>query len=160
MKSINVEIQRVAEATRLEVFTLIVPIDLASIFTGYSFLPAVTGVSNQRGCWDGIGQNRTVLFSDGSSAQETLTTYQLPVHFGYDINRFTGILRWLTHSMSGSWWFDDDTSDQTLITWRYTFRPRSPFLYPLVWCVAQGPWRGYMTKALRLATAQLMLQGN
>ncbi|MEM7469589.1 MAG: polyketide cyclase, partial [Pseudomonadota bacterium] len=56
-------------------FAHIVPIDLTSIITGYGPLPAVVKVQNQTGAWDGAGQSRTVVLSDGSLAQEILLAY-------------------------------------------------------------------------------------
>ena len=53
-------------------FSHIVPIDLANIFTGFRSLPAVKGMRDQTGTWDAASQSRTVLLSDGSSAQRPL----------------------------------------------------------------------------------------
>lgn len=53
-------------------FSHIVPIDLANIFTGFRPLPAVKGMRDQTGTWDAASQSRTVLLSDGSSAQRPL----------------------------------------------------------------------------------------
>lgn len=73
------------EVSTEEAFLHIVPIDLASIFTGYGPLPSVTKTLNQTGPWDAAGRSRTVVFSDGSSAEETLTSYEYPNRFAYRI---------------------------------------------------------------------------
>ncbi len=78
---IRSEVEAVVAVTQVEAFRYIVPIDLLSIFTGYGLLPAVTRVSEQKGAWDGAGQDRTFHFSDGSSAHETLTAYEYPSYF-------------------------------------------------------------------------------
>lgn len=65
------------EALIEEAFGQIVPIDLSSIFTGYGPLPAVMQTRDQSGAWDAAGRTRTVAFADGSSARESLTTYDV-----------------------------------------------------------------------------------
>ncbi len=144
------------EADRASCFLYIVPIDLASIFTGYGPLPAVTGTRNQSGGWNAPEQTRTVLLSDGSTAQELLTAYQQPRYFSYTVSAFSGVLRLLVASANGEWWFEtDQPATATLVKWRYAFNARSAWAAPLVWFITTLLWRGYMRKALRLAKAQL-----
>lgn len=137
------------------VFDHIIPIDLTSIFTGYGPLPAVTGVRDQTGAWDAAGQTRTVVLSDGSSAQESLTKYERPDYFGYTVSGFTGVLGLLVTSANGEWWFKSDPSGETRITWRYEFKARSALTAPIVAMITHLLWRGYMRKALRLSMTQL-----
>lgn len=73
-------------------FSHIVPIDLTNIFTGFQPLPAVKGMRNQTGTWDAASQSRTVLLSDGSSAQEALTAYRFPSHFAYRLEPFVFLI--------------------------------------------------------------------
>ncbi|MBI5604313.1 MAG: SRPBCC family protein, partial [Deltaproteobacteria bacterium] len=141
---------------QLEAFENIVPIDLTSIFTGYSLLPAVTGTKKQTGAWDGAGQTRTVLLADGSSVQEMLTKYDLPNYFSYNVSHFTGILRLLTIEADGEWWFSSTPSGETHIEWRYAFKAKSFLTAPLLWFISNMLWRGYMQKALQLLKAQLL----
>ena len=70
MSSLSATVEATVKADQATAFERIVPIDLASIFTGYGPLPAVTGIQNQMGAWDAAGQTRTVFLSDGSSSQE------------------------------------------------------------------------------------------
>ncbi len=137
------------------VFRINVPIDLESIFTGYGPLPAVIGTENQTGAWDGAGQCRTVLLSDGSSAQETLTKYEYPHYFSYRVSDFTGTLRLLAAAAEGEWWFRKIPADTTEIEWRYTFKSRSFWALPILWVITKVLWRGYMKKALGLLQVKL-----
>src|SRR5688572_1767103 len=89
-----------------DAFRQIVPIDLTSIFTGHGPLPAVTQTRDQSGAWDAAGRTRTVVFSDGSTAQESLTEYEYPHRFAYTIDHFTGVLRFLASKARGEWWFE------------------------------------------------------
>lgn len=156
MRSTSAEVHTTIQASPDKAFGHIVPIDLASIFTGYGPLPAVSGTRDQTGAWDGAGQTRTVLLSDGSSAREALTAYQFPSHFAYTVSGFTGVLRFLAKEARGEWWFEREPATQaTAIRWKYEFISRSPLLEPLVCFITQRLWKGYMRKALRLSKAQV-----
>ena len=137
-------------------FSHIVPIDLANIFTGFRPLPAVKGMRNQTGTWDAASQSRTVLLSDGSSAQEALTAYRFPSHFAYTVKGFAGILRFFASEAHGEWWFEQGSVTQpTTVRWRYQFVSRTRWLEPFVFLITQRLWRGYMAKTLRLSKAQV-----
>lgn len=155
MTSISATVTMELGVNQITAFEYIVPIDLTSIFVGYGPLPAVTGTKNQTGAWDGAGQTRTVLLSDGTSSQEMLTEYGHPNYFKYTVDRFTGILRFVTSSANGEWWFSIVSSDKTLIKWHYTFYAKSIFAVPILWFITKVLWRNYMIKALKLSKAQL-----
>lgn len=156
MRSTAAEVQICIAAPRDKAFSLIVPIDLTTIFTGLGPLPAVKGTRDQTGKWDAAGQTRTVLLSDGSSAQEALTAYQLPLHFAYRVRGFTGILRFFASEAHGEWLFEQEALSQaTSVRWRYEFISRARWLEPLVCLVTQRLWRKYMAQALRLSKAHV-----
>ena len=156
MSALSATVEADVKANQSAAFEHIVPVDLASIFTGYGPLPAVTGTQDHTGGWDAAGQTRTVLLSDGSSAQELLTRYDYPHYFSYTVSGFTGVLRWLTTSANGEWWFNrDGSSGKTQIKWRYAFNARSIVAAPVLWLIANLLWRGYMNKALALAKLQV-----
>ena len=60
---------------------------------GYGPLPAVARVENQTGKWDAVGQTRTIRLADGTTARETLTSYDAPYYFAYTVSDVTGALR-------------------------------------------------------------------
>jgi hypothetical protein len=155
MSLLSVTVKTTVKANQAKVFEHIVPIDLTSIFKGYGLLPSVIGTQNQVGAWDTAGQTRTVLLSDNSSAQELLTKYEHPRYFSYTVSSFTGLLRLLTTSASGEWWFSISSLDQTKIMWRYAFNARSILAVPVLWLIANVMWRNYMYKALHLSKEQL-----
>ena len=142
-------------ASQSAAFDHIAPIDLSSIFTGYGFLPAVTGTQHQTGAWDAAGQTRIVHLADNSTAQEELTKYDHPNYFSYTVSGFTGSLGLLASSANGEWRFSTDESGKTNIRWRYAFNARSFFAVPVLWFVVNFLWRGYMNKALSLSIQQL-----
>lgn len=155
MNSVSVTVHTCVLASQIAAFEYIVPIDLTTIFTGYSLLPAVRGTENQTGDWDGTGQTRTVLLSDGSSSQEIITKYDYPNYFSYTVKEFTGILRFFTKSADGEWWFDSISSDKTYIKWKYAFNAKSILAIPFLWFITKVLWRNYMHKALRLSKNQV-----
>jgi hypothetical protein len=137
--------------TQAAIFEYIVPIDLPLIFTGYGPLPAVNGVQNQTGGWNEAGQTRTVTLSDGSTARELLTKYDYPQYFSYTVSNFSGVLRLLTISANGEWWFKtNQSSGATSVKWSYSFNSRSLLSSPVLWFITSFLWRGYMNKAIKL----------
>jgi hypothetical protein len=138
-------------------FAHVVPIDLASIFTGYGLLPAAIGTQAQTGDWDAIGQTRTVQLADGSHAQECLTQYREPNYFAYVVSDFSGAVGFLVASATGEWWFEsgNETIDLTLIRWKYTFIPKFWFAVPILWIVNKFLWCGYMRSVMSNVKTQL-----
>jgi hypothetical protein len=155
MSLLSATVKTTVTANQADTFEHIVPIDLTSIFKGYGPLPSVTSTQNQVGDWDTAGQTRTVHLSDNSSAQELLTKYEHPHYFSYTVSGFTNLLRFLTTSANGEWWFTIGSSGQTDIKWRYAFNARSVLAMPVLWLITNILWRNYMRKALQLSKAQI-----
>ena len=155
MPALATQVSITIKANQEATFTHIVPIDLTTIFTGYGPLPAVVGAQDQTGGWDEAGQTRTVQLSDGSTAQERLDEYSHPDYFSYTVRDFSGVLRFLTTSANGAWWFVQQEEGATLVKWRYAFNPRSFVAVPVLWVVTHLLWGRYMAKALSLAKKQI-----
>ena len=159
LRDIVSEVRAVVHSPRRRAFEVLVPIDLTTIFRGMGPLPAVSGVEDQVGDWDAVGQTRTVRLADGSSLREELTAFDPPAHFAYTIDRLTGALRHLVHGMKGAWWFEegsgDDGSPTTAIRWRYAFQPRNAFARPLAVGIIRLFWQRYMVRALALGIEQV-----
>jgi hypothetical protein len=151
MRSFTAVVETEIAGAQAAVFEYIVPIDLSLIFTGYGPLPAVNGVQNQTGGWNEAGQTRTVNLSDGSTARELLTKYDHPHYFSYNVSDFSGVLRFLTVSATGEWWFETNpSSGTTSVKWSYSFNSRSLFVAPMLWFITSFLWKGYMKKAIKL----------
>jgi hypothetical protein len=153
MSLLSATVKTTVAANQVDTFEHIVPIDLTSIFKGYGLLPSVTGIENQVGDWDASGQTRTVHLSDHSSVQERLTEYEHPQYFSYTVSGFTGVLGFLTTSANGEWWFNDNSSGQTTIEWRYTFNAQSILTVPILWLITHLLWRNYMNQAIQRSKA-------
>ena len=148
------------QVSTIEAFCHIVPIDLTSIFRGYSLLPAVIRIDAQTGNWDALGQTRTVYLSDGSHAQELITQYSKPNYFAYVVSNFSGILGFLVTVAVGEWWFEncDSLPSSTLVRWSYTFTPKSLLAVPILWLVNKFLWSGYMHSVMSNIQEQLDLK--
>lgn len=155
MASLATTVETIVNAPRERAFSGIVPIDLSSIFTGFGPLPAVTGVTDQAGGWDAVGQTRSVTLSDGSSAKEEITGYENPHYFSYTVSGLTGVFRFITTSANGEWWFEPVSEVETHIKWRYAYNSRSVVAIPLLWFIVNVLWRGYMKSALSLSKRQI-----
>jgi hypothetical protein len=155
MFSTAATVQTTINAPRTKAFGHIVPIDLSSIFTGFGPLPSVLKTLNETGPWDSAGRSRTVVFSDGSSATESLTGYDFPNSFEYRITGFTGVLKYLATEAQGKWWFESTAGSATTVRWRYEFVSRFALFKPLVSLFTKRLWRGYMGKALNLSKTQV-----
>ena len=154
MARIDVTVSSTARASQEATFDVIVPIDLSSIFKRWAFIPGVEGVRDQTGPWDKVGQTRTVLLSDGTSANEELTRVDRPSGFAYQVGPFPRPLGLLATHATGSWSFTSERDGSTGISWTYSFEPARGRAW-LVRLVIAPAWRRYAQRGLELAVAQV-----
>ena len=146
-RTVPITVQQRTSVAPADVFRVIVPIDLASVFHRVTPFPGVKGVKNQTEAWDHVGPTRNPQFDDGSQADEQLTEYTEGSSFAYQLTGFTNVLSRLAAGVRGEWNFNPD-GDGTLIRWTYEFKP----IPGRRWILA-GPfaplWRRYMVAALK-----------
>ena len=96
---------------------------LPSLRSSSSTVPGAVRSDALIGSWRNVGDRRRVVFADGSSALEEITTDQLPQHFQYEVWNLTNDTgRYITYALSE---FRFSASDRgTHIRWEYSFRPR------------------------------------
>lgn len=100
-------------------FNYIAPIYLPHIFPGAGLIPGIKGTSHDEG-WNQAGLSRTVYFADGTTAQETMLTYNAPTSFSYKNEKFTSpVLGALMHRFEGEWLFTDLKNGSIKIEWVY-----------------------------------------
>jgi hypothetical protein len=157
-RAIDVTVTANASASQEDTFDIIVPIDLSTMFKRWLFIPGVEGVRDQSGPWDTAGQTRTVLLSDGTSAQEVLTAVERPTGFEYEVGPFPRPLGLLAEGATGSWDFTSASDGTTRIRWTYSFQP-APGRAWLVRFIIAPAWRRYAQRGLDLAVAQVEHQG-
>ncbi len=145
-RTIPVTVQTRTHVNPADSFNAIVPVDLATVFTGWGPFPGVREVRNQTGDWRSAGQSRNPLLTDGSTLSEKLTEYTEPHSFAYEITDFTGSLRLLIKGIRGEWTFTPDGSG-TLIRWCYEFNPL-PGRHGFMRRVIAPLWRRYMQQSI------------
>lgn len=128
--------------------------DVPAVFRGAGPLPAVTAVHNQTGDWNAVGQTRTIVLSDHSTANETLDNYQFPHTFGYTVTGYTSVLRLLV-TKGVATWHCTSTPTGTLVSWQYAYHARSVLAVPLLWLLMVLFWKKYMRAAVNILQIQL-----
>ena len=93
-----------------------------------------------------MGASRNPELTDGSTATELLTEYDLGPSFAYELSGFTNVLGRLVPGVRGEWTFTPD-GPGTLVRWTYEFKPR-PGRGVLVRFGLAPLWRRYMLSAL------------
>ena len=119
----------------------------------YALLPPIKEVRGQIGAWGQVGQERTVVTSDGGTMREVLTAVDAPHAFSYRLSEITGPMRPLVDHIEGRWEFTS-AGTGTLITWHWTLYPRglgAPVL-PLI----VKMWLRYAQRALEQLSALLL----
>ena len=130
-------------------FDAIVPIDPCLIFTGWGPFPGVRCVMQQTIAWDHAGASRNPVFTDGSTAKETLTEYTAGSSFACELTDFTNALRRITTGVRGEWTFTPDNGG-TVIRCTSEFKPRTG--RRLLLRLGLAPlWRRYMQAAIEAA---------
>jgi hypothetical protein len=109
-------------------------------------LPAVTEVRDQSGNWDGVGQTRQLMLSDGGSVVEQTTNVDRLGYFAYNLSDFQKLFGAIVESARAEWTFTS-APNGTLIHWRYTFHPRPGYGLVLA-AIVRFLWAPYMAKVL------------
>jgi hypothetical protein len=123
------------------------PMPLPTLFRRwYGPIPPISGVLDQTGDWDAVGQTRTVALTGGGSMREELTHIDAPRSFGYTLSDIGGPLSPLVSRIDGVWLFAP-AGTGTAVTWRWTLYPRSRLASPAL-PVFGRLWRGYARQAL------------
>jgi hypothetical protein len=96
---------------------------LPSLRSSSSAVPGEVHSDALIGSWSNVGDRRRVVFADGSSALEEITSHQLPQRFQFEIWNLTNDTgRYVTYALSD---FRFSGSDRgTHVRWEYSFRPR------------------------------------
>ncbi|ROQ37258.1 polyketide cyclase/dehydrase/lipid transport protein [Frondihabitans sp. PhB188] len=116
-------------------------------------LPAVVEVRDQTGPWDGVGQRRQLMLSDGGSVVETTVRVDRPSAFVYELSEFQKLFGHLVSGARAEWFYTPDGGG-TRIDWTYTF-----FAEPGAGLVLRGIvrffWAPYMRTVLRGIVAEV-----
>ena len=140
-------------APRQTCFEYIVPVSLSHIFHPYLFIPGVVR-TDEAALWMTPGLSRTVYFTDGSRATESLRTVESPESFSYEITAFTGINKYLVASINGVWRFSESTTG-TDIEWTYSLNCRHTPARIIVKLFVAPMLRAFLQRALQVLKVDL-----
>jgi len=150
MSPCTATVDSVAELDCAHAFTQIATIDLPQAFVGYGPLPAVTGIADGAAAWQSVGQHRTLMLADGSTAREELTEFTVPRAYAYRVTDYSSVLRFVVNHAQARWEFEPIGKQQCRIRWHYAYYPRNWLAAPLVWIIVRTLWTAYMRRSLRL----------
>lgn len=147
MSGHRVEASRVVSVEPGVAFGRLMGVGLPDLFSRrFAAIPAVTDVVDQPDDWGVVGQERTIVLSDGGRLHETLTEVERPHGFAYRLDGIEGPLRHFVHTIDGSWTIEPHDGGSR-IGWAWTFYPRtSPAR--LTTSVIGRMWTGYADRAL------------
>ncbi|WP_166793174.1 SRPBCC family protein [Cryobacterium lactosi] len=132
-------------------------VDPALTFTGFGPLPAVEATSHG-GPWDRTGDVRTLTFSDGTTARETITSTGAPAHYSYRLDGLSNVLGRLVHHAESSWRFIPETEGSR---WEWTFTFATKRYRTTLLRVAILPlWTRYMTRILARTVREVKTRFN
>jgi len=122
------------------------PLTPVGFYPTFGPLPAVTEVRDQTGAWDGAGQTRQLMLSDGGSVIEHLELVEAPRRFEYRLSDFQKLFGKLVSGARAEWLYTA-VSGGTSIRWTYTFEPY-PRARVLVAMIVKLFWGPYMRRVL------------
>lgn len=111
-------------------------------------LPGVAGCDDAQGGWSAIGQLRRLTLTDGVRLTETLTAFEPPRFYAYDVEGFAGLFGALISGADASWRIEPARGGLTRVEWRYRFTPRGAIEGAMLRMLVRALWPGYMRRAL------------
>lgn len=118
------------------------------LFTGYAFIPAITGYQTVSGDGIGAGSTRLVRTSDGREIEETIVVTDRPHRFVYETAGFGRPFSLLVKAGRGEFQYADK-DQRTQIDWTYRYTLTSA----LAWPVAVVVLRFFFRRAMRICLA-------
>jgi len=127
-------------------FAIMTPSDPTRFYPKFGLIPSIVKVEDQTGGWDGVGQSRKLILSDGGTVIARLKVVDPPRRFAYQLTDFTGFFGNLVAFADAEWDFDASV-EGTRIRWTYTYhaQPKRGWIVRLVVRLA---WAPYMKRVL------------
>jgi hypothetical protein len=158
MKNASTTVVTTIHAPRDWFFYWFMSVDLAKIMHRYAILPGVVATRKQTGPMHQAGVTREILFSDGTTAVEEITSSDPPRIVNYRVGQLTSMFRHLVKEGQAQITFHDESAGATTVEWRYTFYGHnwaaSLLLLPLVSLFWRGFLQSTLSRARHLAEAE------
>lgn len=136
----------VAAAPLADTWGIATPLTPVGFYPKSGILPAVVEVRDQTGPWDGVGQTRQLMLSDGGWVVETIVRAHAPRSFVYELSDFQRLLGKLVTGGRAEWTYTA-VDGGTRVDWTYTFFPR-PRAGLAVRGIVRFLWAPYMRRVL------------
>jgi hypothetical protein len=107
-----------------------------------------------KGPYDFVGAQRLITFTDKSTVQEELISYNPFANYAYKITNFGSFFKKLTKLAFGQFWFDT-VDDQTRITWVYSYTYKNIFARIIIWLFNLFFFKKFMQNDLNIAKVQI-----
>ena len=146
-----------AAASGIQTWNTATPLTPVGYYPRSGLLPAVTEIRDQSGPWDGPGQTRKLMLSDGGWVIEHITNVQPHGFFAYNLTDFQRIFKRLVDHARAEWTFTE-VDGGTRIHWSYTFFPLNAAARPVLSLIVTLLWAPYMKKVLPGIVAEVERQ--
>lgn len=146
LRGAGATVSALAPAPPAETFRIMTPVDPSRFYPRYRVIPATVAVRDQTGAWDGEGQSRRLILSDGGSVVETLRSVQPPHRFVYELTDFRKVFGVLVDHARAEWVFAEEQG-RTRVRWTYTFFAK-PGRGGVVAAIVRLFWGPYMRRVL------------
>ncbi len=107
-----------------------------------------------KGPYSFVGAQRLITFTDKSTVQEELISYNPFANYAYKITNFSNFFKMLTKIAFGQFWFDT-VDDKTRITWAYSYTYKNIFTRPIIWLFNLLFFKKFMQHDLNNAKEQI-----
>jgi hypothetical protein len=158
MESASTTVVITIHAPRDWFFYWFTSVDLAKIMHRFAILPGVVTTRKQTGPMHEAGARREILFSDGTTAVEEITSSDPPRTVNYRVGQLTSMFRHLVKEGRAQITFHAESPGATLVEWHYTFYGHnwaaSLLLRPLVSIFWGGFLQSTLSRAKVLAEAE------
>lgn len=144
--SSSASVSAVIAAPLERTFDIQTPLTPVGFYPKSGPLPAVIEVRDQTGAWDGPGQTRQLMLSDGGWVIEHTVEVDRPNSFIYELSDFQKLFGKLVSGARAEWIFTA-VDGGTRIDWKYTFHayPRAGLLLA---GIVKFLWGPYMKKVI------------
>lgn len=151
MHSASTTVVTTIRAPRDWFFYWFTSVDLAKIMHRYVFLPGVVATRKETGPMHQAGVTREILFSDGTSAVEEITSSDPPSSVNYRVSQLTSMFRVLVKEGRAQITFHEESASATTVEWSYTFYGHSWAASLLLQPLVSLFWRGFLQSTLSRA---------
>lgn len=130
------------------IYDAVVNNPLEETLHGSDGIPDVIGTTVLTPGWAKVGSRRIVHLADSSRVTEQLLKLDRPNYFSYVVWDIRNSLGTVAAHVHGEWWFTPSANGTTEIIWRYSIKPKSGIVRPLVALFVKPRIRKFLQQTL------------